>query len=278
MPRVPDELLDAVVFLYPSEQAALSGERAGGTGFVVGTRGPLSDRLFCYLVTNDHVASGGCDVVRVNTERGVDISRVPASAWLSHPNGDDVAAAPVDIPSHWKVRPLDWAAVCPTPERMAELNVGIGDDVVMIGRFIGHEGRESNQPVARFGNIALMPGEPVLSGGGQKVQAFLVEMRSLPGFSGSPVFVYIGPASYRSNKKMMPFYSETIGLIGIDTGHKQHSSPVYVRGTTRLVDDSWEVRQNTGVAIVAPYWRIGELLEQPEFVKRRGLNEGERMD
>ncbi len=97
-----------------------------------------------------------------------------------------------------------------------ELNAGVGDEVVMIGRFVAHDGRVRNAALARFGNIAMMPGEPVTDGRGMKVEAFLVEMRSLSGFSGSPAFIYMGPGTYRGDGRMMPFYSETIGLIGID--------------------------------------------------------------
>ena len=62
------------------------------------------------------------------------------------------------IPSEWRVSPLPWKDFCPTTERLEELNVGVGDDVVMLGRFAGHSGRQRNQPLARFGSIAMMVG------------------------------------------------------------------------------------------------------------------------
>jgi hypothetical protein len=141
----------------------------------------------------------------------------------------------------------------------------------MLGRFVSHDGRQRNQPLARFGNIAMMPGERVMDGRQLLVEAYLVEMRSLAGFSGSPVFLYLGPGTYRGseNGRMMPFYSETIAVLGIDTGHKLNSSPVQYLGRDEKVDDSWEVRQNTGVAIVSPAWKIAEVLEQDEFVEQR---------
>jgi hypothetical protein len=58
----------------------------------------------------------------------------------------------------------------------------------------------------------MMPGAQVEDGRGLRVEAFLTEMRSLPGFSGSPVFVYIGSGSDRGNGTMMPFYSQNIGV------------------------------------------------------------------
>jgi hypothetical protein len=274
MPRVPDQLLRSVVFLYLNEDSARKGEGAGGTGFFIHVRSKHSGQGVQYGVTNDHIAgasTGGRNlVIRGNTRDGFDVLTIPREAWIGHPDSDDVALAPVEIPDHWSTTAIDWAALCPTPARFTELNVGIGDDVVMIGRFIGHEGRESNQPIARFGNIALMPGERVQDGRGLRVEAYLTEMRSLPGFSGSPVFVYIGPGSYRGNERMMPFYSETIGIIGVDTGHKQTASAIYNTATNQRIAEPWEVRQNSGIAIVAPYWKITDILNMEQGDEQRG--------
>lgn len=44
-----------------------------------------------------------------------------------------------------------------TAEEVRELNVGPGDECYMVGRLATHGGRLTNSPVARFGNIALMP-------------------------------------------------------------------------------------------------------------------------
>jgi hypothetical protein len=141
---------------------------------------------------------------------------------------------------------------------MTELNVGVGDEVFMLGRFISQDGTQLQAPLARFGNVAMMPGPLVEDGRRLKVEAFLVEMRSLSGFSGSPVFIYIGSGTYRGNGTMMPFYSETIGLIGIDTGHKTTVAKVY--GGPAENQTELKVRLNTGVAVVAPVWKIEELL------------------
>jgi hypothetical protein len=108
------------------------------------------------------------------------------------------------------------------------------------------------------------------------VEAFLVEMHSLSGFSGSPVFVHIPPGSYRGKDKgMMPFYSEEIGLVGIDTGHKQLTSPVL--GPLGQ-ETGMRVKLNTGVAIVSPVWKILEVLNEDEFVKQRKEVERKRRE
>jgi hypothetical protein len=58
---------------------------------------------------------------------------------------------------------------------------------------------------------------------------------------------------------MMPFFRETIGLIGIDTGHKTTRSPVKLRATGG--ETEFDVRVNAGVSIVAPVWKIAEVLD-----------------
>lgn len=44
-----------------------------------------------------------------------------------------------------------------TKKHLEKHRIGIGDDVAMIGRFVDHDGGETNQPAARFGNISVMP-------------------------------------------------------------------------------------------------------------------------
>jgi len=117
-----------------------------------------------------------------------------------------------------------------------------------------------NQPLARFGNIALMPGEKVVDGQEESVEAFLIEMRSLSGFSGSPVFVYMAPGTFRGEGRRMPFYKEVIGLIGIDTGHISINTPV-VQNVGGVPTKSGMVEQNGGTAITSPVWKNADVVE-----------------
>lgn len=269
MPRIPDALLETVVYLFQDEPGARSGKGSGGTGFLVDYPGTGGFR-HTYVISNIHVVRNGCTTLRINTKAGAaEAVTIPAEAWLDHGEADDVCVAPIEIDrSKWAVQALRWEDVCPTEDRMNELNIGVGDDVLMIGRFVGHTGQQRNEPLVRFGNIAMMDrGERVLDGRGMLVNAFLVEMRSLPGFSGSPTFVCIGAGSYRGvygtekGPRMMPFYSEHIGLLGIDTGHKCLSHPVLDETTRKPVKPPQVVEQNSGVAIIAPYYKIQDVLE-----------------
>jgi hypothetical protein len=70
--------------------------------------------------------------------------------------------------------------------------IGPGDDVFMVGRFIDHDGGNKNRPALRFGNISIDP-TPIMQDNGVRVPAYCVDLHSRTGFSGSPVFVYRTP-------------------------------------------------------------------------------------
>ncbi len=74
---------------------------------------------------------------------------------------------------------------------------------------------------------------------------------------------------------MMPFFSETIGLLGIDTGHKMLPSTVKDKATNKTADVPWYVLEHTGVAIVAPVWKIRDVLDEEDFVTQRKTDDKE---
>lgn len=196
---------------------------------------------------------------------GVDVLEVHETAWRTHPCGDDLAAASITLRSEWDVGAVRLPDLALLDRGIRELNVGVGDDVFMLGRFVSHSGNQKNHPLARFGNLAMMPSEDIRDARGLMVEAYLVEMRSLSGFSGSPVFLYVGPGSYRGNGSMTNFFTEQIALLGIDAGHVEMHAPVF-RGTDRT---EFTTQLNTGVAIVVPVWKLVELLDEPEFRQAR---------
>src|SRR5207249_11994947 len=107
-------------------------------------------------------AFGGCTFARVNTrDGGFDVVQCLLNGWVAHDGGDDVAATSIEFDGRWAVTPLEWENVFGDTktfsDRLRELNFGVGDEAVMVGRFVGHDGRERNLPLARFGNFAMMP-------------------------------------------------------------------------------------------------------------------------
>jgi hypothetical protein len=168
VPRISDEFLDCVIYLYPSGKDADDGSHIGGSGFLVAV--PLAENptnewpdnvWHVYAVTNKHVVESGHTVIRMNTKDGrKDVLPTEERAWVSSP-GHDVAACLISFDAQafkFKFIKQEYFITSGIVDR---LHIGPGDDVFVVGRFINHEGKQRNIPTARFGNIAQMPFEPV---------------------------------------------------------------------------------------------------------------------
>jgi hypothetical protein len=292
LPRISDNYTDIAVYIYRSLEEANNGVRQGGSGFLVGV--PLvqnPDLGFTYVVTNRHVVANATNpVVRLNRlDGGIQCIPTKFSQWAFHPNGDDIAVLPLEI---------DYSSVkfthVPIDHFVSETlviseDIGIGDDVVMVGRFINHEGAQRNTPAVRFGNIAMMPTETIITPQGLRQQSFLVEVRSLPGYSGSAVLIYSPCAMFdmstRRGGKTQKEYEDELEkerqekgwamsspplermhpkgpyLLGIDFCHIHRQSIVNnVAG-----DEIGYVKENTGMAGVIPAWKIVEVLKSDEL-------------
>jgi hypothetical protein len=280
MPLVPDEILDTIAYLYPSEEAAREGHRFGGSAFIVSIPSEVHpDLVFAYVVTNTHVIAGGATVLRVNgREGGVQIIHSTADFWISHPDGDDISVLSIRFEYETaKVRAIPEKEYFLTKERLGHYMIGIGDETVMPGRFIGHGGKERNLPTARFGQISMLPLEPIRTGIGTLQEVFLVECRSLPGYSGSPVFVSPLPLSAIRHElgRSLPHAM----LLGIDMGVLKDERQVLNREELRkgrriAIDKNWAVEANTGMSCVIPAWKIREVLYCDEVARMRKEMDG----
>lgn len=143
-------------------------------------------------------------------------------------------------------------------------------DLFMVGRFISQGGRQRNLPSVRFGNISMMPLEKVKNSFGLMVRIFLVECRSIGGYSGSPVFVYINPDWPRPKGAVS--YSDILGpwLLGVDYGHVISHEQVQCKSHGEW-KDSQQLRSvsNTAMARVVPAWDLAKLLQTNERLIRQ---------
>jgi hypothetical protein len=128
----------------------------------------------------------------------------------------------------------------------------------MVGRYIEHEGKFKNLPVVRFGNIAMMPSEHILQWEREDhlQESFLVDMRSISGFSGSPVLSYspqisnddlshtLGAIMERGTYGHIDIGIGSPQLLGIDWGRMLTNKDVRI-GTLYLPRGS-----NTGISPV----------------------------
>lgn len=277
-------MLDCSLYLYASDQAALGGHSAGGSGFLVHIPSSVNPAMgHVYGVTNRHVLDKGFHVVRLNrVGGGFETIVTRREEWTPHPTGLDVEVRPFDVKDRYRWNSISSSKFV-NSEIMSVFNIGIGDDAFAVGRLVNHEGTQRNAPIVRFGAIALVadPDEPILTETGLQ-EAFLVEFRSLSGFSGSPVFLtttqfYDGEAAQQVTayrQREMGFVPPTDGpkistvsisgthgpwLLGIDCGHIPLWSTVRERDSiSKMIDrdrdTNLRVEVNTGVAIVLPAW------------------------
>ena len=276
VPRIPDGALEGIVYLYPSRPDAENDSRLGGSGFLVMLPSAVvPGRGILFAVTNAHVIENGNTVVRLNTKDGkVDIFDFTEMNWLIHPNKDDIAicAMPqLDISFH-VYKEISPGMILKRYEIDA-FRIGPGDDVFVVGRFINSQGKVRNIPSVRFGNIAQMPHEPIEQNrvfGKFQQESFLVEARSISGFSGSPVFLILHARDSRQEPGFrLP--TDVFRLLGIQWGYIQDREPVWDGPT----DTGLQVRLNTGMMGVVPAWKLGDLLRS-DFVRehKRKTEEG----
>lgn len=280
MPGIPRQWLDSIVFLYPSEESARAGEHYGGTGFLLlvdPSPGVPVEASTGYFVTNAHVIEGGCRFVRINRHgRDADVFEVP-EGWFLHPDGDDLAVAPVwpaDSSLRLNAIPFGMAV---TRDQLDTEQLGPGDEAFFIGRFVHRDGATSNTPTARFGAIAQVGGDPIFQKGrGFRQESVLVECHSLSGFSGSPVFAYRS-ANFRNATDIQDAVPGAEGvwvqgrycqvfLLGVDWGSDNWTADVRDKRTDKPIDDQY-VRASSGMAMVVPAWKLRGVLDHPDLVE-----------
>jgi len=278
MPSVPKRFLDCVVYLYADRDSAVEGQDAGGCGFIVGVRSKVHPNAAClYVISNYHVVKkGGFSFVRVNKrDGGVSIIALDPSDWEHLPNGGDVAAARFE-----GIEDGPGAYLCVTDEvflRKDECGklLGLGDDVLMVGRFIDHDGGVTNKPALRFGNISIEPTAVAWENSNDAVEYFCLDMHSRTGFSGAPVFAYRTPGSDLANVLTEDGkLRDTVVLTSRETRMKLlgiHCGQFPEKMDLELPDGNGkgQVAGYSGMTVALPAWSILDLLNCPKFVHER---------
>lgn len=281
LPNIPQQMLNSVVYVYPDLTSARVGERAGGTGFLTGVRTVDPNLHYVYVATNSHVVGQGEGrVLRFNTvDGGTDFLPIPDESWIHHPDGDDVAVAPINAAKHHAVHCIPeetfiTRTLIEDEFKPGEQGFGPGDEVFFIGRFMTHEGKQKNLPTVRFGNLSMLPWEPLVDPKrGVKQESFLVEARSLPGYSGSPVFIFRW--SYiDANGSIQYKVSSAIRFLGLDWCHLRAFNSVLEKDRESPVQEGWLVEQNSGMMGVVPAWKLSEVLHVAELEDARSRADG----
>jgi hypothetical protein len=264
--RVPDEVLQCVCFI-----CVKSGDvyRYGGTGFFVSVPSEMYPKArYVYLITAKHCIEKaqqyGNLYLRLNKVDGkADMVKVEAKWLYSDREASDVAV--LRFPSLRHVFQYKHIAedMFATEERIEKQGIGVGDDLVITGLFTERYGNQRNIPIVRSGVIAAMPDEPLEDiDTGLEYNAYLAEVRSIGGLSGSPVFVFLGPA--RSLKGKITI-SQKIYLLGLVRGHWD----IRHRGQPLGFTEDELQAVNMGIAIITPFQDALEIINGEELVRER---------
>ena len=241
-----------------------------GTGFTIEVDGRQ------YLITAKHVIANiredsvdGLVLIRINDKNGsFTFITSRASDWSFHPDDVcvDVAAIPW-APDQTKFDYLTYPHEAFLSDKVIqEQNIGVGDEVFMTGLFASHYGKQRNVPIVRIGNIACVPEEPIDTKSFGPIEAYIIEARSIGGLSGSPVFVNLG--AVRIGEGITIGGGARHFLLGLIHGHWDITDEI---NDAIAVDATLERegKINMGMAIVVPFHKITEVLNQPDFNSRR---------
>ena len=267
---IDEQFRKCVTYLFveaPHPETGVIEKRPVGTTFFVDVVDGPAKRA--YAVTARHVIDKSEDFgalyMRLNTaDSYVDIE-VPQTSWMLH-ESTDVAVLRLQAPvGNYDILTIPHTNLL-TDEGVGIARIGIGDEVFFTGLFSEHPGRERVQPIIRFGNIAMMPHEPIKVDlrVAREIDAYLVEARSTGGNSGSPAFV-IFPA-YRSGNSVTVEKQLPVNMLGLVHGHRDIKQDIDLTG-----DNSGraQVPLNAGIASVVPSQKILDLLMSEELATER---------
>lgn len=246
-----------------------------------------------YAVTTRHSIFDSDVQIRLNLKRGGKEDKpILKGDWFCDPSSD-VAVVPLEFMWKGEFEKFDIELIDHTELRSyadhyypmnqfpadhpSPLRYGSGDEVFSIGLFDHHSGSDhAATPVARFGHIALVPAigekitaeiEPDIY---QEIEAFLVEIASWGGQSGSPVF--LRPTKvYEERTSSRPSW-EVSHCIGIIQGFYPGEQDVKING-----HDATLSPLNMGIALVIPAKKITELLHRPDVKAQREQSKLEKI-
>jgi hypothetical protein len=267
--RIPDDLLHTTVFLGGKDSDKQLHYRA--TAFIVGMPSERADFGWPCLVTARHnvvkaMQAYGNVYVRVNIEDGSALDIEINESW-SYPKSESCDIAIVPFPEMFGINgevlpiPHSWFV---TKDIIQTRGIGPGDELIVMGLFSSHIGKERNLPIVRSGNIASMPLEPLIDPKTEKpYDAYLAEVRSIGGLSGSPVFIQLNP-----NMRVIPLDHDRQGqsyyLLGLIRGHWKRDVEIDFDDEDFSGNELGQL--NTGVAIVTPAVELLPIFESEPFV------------
>lgn len=261
--KVPTNLRSTVAYLASRDE---EGSYAfAGTVFFVGHGKPgerFCDRVFA--VTARHVLEG---IYRTKTNKSIYLRfnlRGGKFEWIEtkltdwhfiQNSEDDVAILERGIPEQHDHLVLPFQ-LCKTTDQLTSDGIGLGDEAVIVGLYSSHPGEDRNIPIVRIGNISVLEPQHVYNKQVGHIRGILIEVRSLGGLSGSPVFVQYGYWRITSGRLEI-VTGDNLMLIGMVHGHHE----VSISRSSTKEDRPAEIDHlNTGIAIVVPFEEIRKVI------------------
>lgn len=271
---------DSVTFIFLKEGGKYV---PNGTGFLVRVE-VENDRFYShhqseqerghvmYLVTAKHVLQENLKgeyhhivSIRVNTHDGkskyFDIDLDKAEIFVHDDPDVDIAVISLSLnPNIFDFRLIP-EYVIPDQNTLKKLEIHEGDEVFFSGLFESHYGQQRNQPIMRFGKVALITDEKIEwkeTIPPKLLELYLLECQSYSGNSGSPVFFNL---LRQQGRKLNEQSRVTIYLAGILKGSFHIKEPDIIMNAY--------LKQNMGIAAVTPSYRLREILYSKKVKQNR---------
>jgi hypothetical protein len=277
--RVPEQVLKSVAFIgdftHKDEEGHLFGDLLA-TGFFVSVRSQFRELRHVYFVTAKHVVDDLGDrapYILVNAKEGRPVHLTNFRPfWFFHPDDKTADIAVLQLAEQPNTDLL--AVLIDDFVTQADVDSGQvvaqGDEVFVTGLFTPAPGEKRNMPIARHGNVAMLPKEQIQTELGF-ADVYLIEGRSIGGLSGSPAFVRrtetveVRMADGRTTTLNSP---GPFKLLGCTHGHWDIKESE-MNKTSIQHDRKHGV--NLGIALVTPASKIADILNQPGLKMMRDL-------
>lgn len=254
--RVPQILGEIVTIIY--EESDASAPVPVGTGFFINYSSAAKLGLnHRFLVTARHLIFDKegkrlRTLVRVNVQ-GSGTTLIPLheeKVLLPSDPTIDLAELPeIDPDVRIAAQYLAANDFIATREDLKLPGFGVGAEVMYLGLFNPHVGESRNQPVARFGRVALVPDEPVFWED-YPVRVILAAINAFGGSSGSPVFVYLGHRDHRG----LPL-PKLLGVVKGSFTEKHRGELVEIKAPVLVTNVA-------GMAGIIPAYLLDDLIRQ----------------
>jgi len=249
-----------------------------GTGFFVGVKNEENPSIFnVYLVTAKHVLQdtkgnylstiiirlnkldGNSQLIKMELNKNIEI--------LTHTD-DDVDIALFNCLPDQKLFDFKFIQdnLISTNEIIEKNEIAEGDEVFFTGLFTSHVGQKRNQPIVRFGRVALISDEKIewkeKDNPAKFLDLYLLECQSYGGNSGSPVFFQLNPLR---KPGQLSLGGPVIFLAGVMKGSFLTGSEVQIAETNNKIFSL----QNIGIAAVTPAQKLHEILFSEKLIELR---------